>query len=234
MSWSTLTPYRLVTAGADGLARNWDIRDACLKRYGFFVGKRPEYVKRQKSLESGAETGLRFNAQTETNEPHTPISLPPLPVRGEVGQNETSEPVVSLDVPLLPLPPAPNNIAGHQGDINASNNGTEPGAFVANDFLDDGVKLVVKMQHGSSLDDRMAGPGTRSRRAPVRVICVARCPYGGHFATGSDDGICRIWRDDDDPSVEVIDRKHDNAYSFDSKDTSSKRRKCIVIHVSID
>ena len=46
VSWSTLSPYRLVTTGADGLARTWDVREACLKRYGHMIGNRLEYCLR--------------------------------------------------------------------------------------------------------------------------------------------------------------------------------------------
>jgi len=35
----------------------------------------------------------------------------------------------------------------------------------------------------------------------VKVICIARCPIGGHFATGSDDGVGRVWSDPEDDVV---------------------------------
>jgi len=46
VSWSMLSPYRLVTFGVDGLVRTWDVREACLKRYGHMIGNRSEYSNR--------------------------------------------------------------------------------------------------------------------------------------------------------------------------------------------
>ena len=46
VSWSTLTPYRLVTTSQDGLARMWDIREAALKC------KREFYVKEERKKPS--------------------------------------------------------------------------------------------------------------------------------------------------------------------------------------
>lgn len=64
------------------------------------------------------------------------------------------------------------------------------GNFVANDRIDEGVEIVSKLRHGSPPETLDSGvPGTRSRLSSVKVICVARCPKGGHFATGSDDGM---------------------------------------------
>ena len=52
VSWSALTPYRLVTTSADGLARTWDIRKSCLKRYGKYIGNRPEYIDHENTSEN--------------------------------------------------------------------------------------------------------------------------------------------------------------------------------------
>ena len=77
---------------------------------------------------------------------------------------------------------------------------------MATDSIDEGVKLLSKLKHGETFDEANAvGAGTRSRRSAVKVICVARCPHGGHFATGSDDGVCRVWLDEDDPAVKLVD-----------------------------
>lgn len=120
----------------------------------------------------------------------------------------------------IPLPPLPPNLSrqgqevpdfldvrddGNQGRRSQDDDELRPGRFVENDILDRGVKLLAKLQHGAGFEERASVPGTRSRRAAVKVICVARCPYGGHFATGSDDGICRVWKDEDDFQVEDID-----------------------------
>lgn len=126
------------------------------------------------------------------------IQVPPLPVReSSVGNVDASSADNELSVanPLLPLPAA--EVASHAANVEEI-----AGRFIANDMIDEGVKLISKFQHGAILE---GGPGTRARRSAVKVICIARCPYGSHFATGSDDGICRIWQDEDNSVVERID-----------------------------
>jgi hypothetical protein len=210
-----------VTTGADGLARTWDIRAACLKRYAGVIGTRPEYRRREQQSERS----------TELNDDSGTVPLLPLPLR-EGGEAMSAEQQQALAIPIPPLPPAvaaaapvaggraiasaavaAAAAANGQNLVNRQNerNGVDPGSFVANDKMDEGVKLVAKLQHGAPLDERAGGPGTRARRLAVKVICVARCPHGGHFATGSDDGICRVWQDDDDPAVEATDKLHSMA-----------------------
>jgi hypothetical protein len=213
-----------VTTGADGLARTWDIRAACLKRYGGVIGTRPEYLRREQQSERSTE--LHDNAGAAV--PLLPLPFPQNPVEG--GEAVSPEQQQALAIPIPPLPPLPAGVAGAApaaggraslavaaaAAANGRNlairqneqNGVDPGSFVANDKMDEGVKLVAKLQHGAPLDERAVGPGTRARRQAVKVICVARCPHGGHFATGSDDGICRVWQDDDDPAVEATDKLH--------------------------
>lgn len=194
VSWSSLTPFRLVTAGADGFARVWDIREACLKRYAKFVGKRKEYRLDQPRSLTVAES-------TETSTAVIGVSigaveLPPIPP----APGAPAEPAI----PLPPLPPAPGGDDEEPGLINGNQDEEESGHFVANDNLDEGVKLLAKLQHGASGEELARGPGTRSRRS-VKVICIARCPHGGHFATGAEDGICRVWRDEEDTRVQTAD-----------------------------
>jgi hypothetical protein len=93
---------------------------------------------------------------------------------------------------------------------------------VANDIIDEGVKLLAKYQHGAT-GPNIAGPGTRARRNAVNVICVARCPYGGHFTTGSDDGICRVWEDSDENGVEIIDQRFAGVSNDLSASTMGRR-----------
>jgi hypothetical protein len=93
-----------------------------------------------------------------------------------------------------------NDEAG--GNVAAGAAGAEnvqPGQFVRNEMLDEGVRLVTKLQHGAPPDE--SGAATRSRRKAVKVICIARCPRGGHFATGAEDGICRVWSEENDGNV---------------------------------
>ena len=125
-------------------------------------------------------------------------------------------PSLLYQLALLPLGQAADGGVVANGDgQDAANEEINPGDFVANDLIDEGVKLLSKYQHGTPHDERQPGPGTRSRRAAVNVICVARCPLGNQFATGSDDGICRVWRDYDDDSVALIDRRF-TGRSFDT------------------
>jgi hypothetical protein len=225
-----------VTTGADGLARTWDIRAACLKRYGGVIGTRPEYRRREQQRERS----------TELSDDAGAVPLLPLPLRQNIGEGAeaaSAEQQQALAIPIPPLPPAvaaaapvaggrvivPAAVAAAaaangQNLVNRQNeqNGVDPGSFVANDKIDEGVKLVAKLQHGAPLDERLGGPGTRARRLAVKVICVARCPHGGHFATGSDDGICRVWQDDDDPAVEATDRLHSDV-SFDMASQKPQR-----------
>lgn len=97
--------------------------------------------------------------------------------------------------------------------------GQHYGEFQANNHIDKGVELVAQLQHGAVLreDDRL----TRTSGKPVKVMCIARCPLGGHFATGSDDGHGRVWADDDDWQVENL----DNEFSeFDIEDRRLTRQ----------
>jgi len=236
VSWSTLTPYRLVTTGADGLARTWDVREACLKRYGRMIGERPEYLLQVQGKDvSSEDKNDSDGAGSSGPNGENGVAIPPLPVRGENGSENAAAPAAAAaepPLPLIPPPPLPlpadGGPNGNQanGVGNADNDGADAGEFVANDNMDAGVKLVSKLQHGATLDERLGGPGTRSRRSAVKVICVARCPYGGHFATGSDDGICRVWQEEDNSSVETVD-SHFCAFPSTEKDapTRTSRRK---------
>ena len=203
VSWSTLTPFRLVSSGMDGLAKIWDVRDAALKRYAAHISKRIEYTlplsdveKRTLSNQSDAERPpLEENGVRQ-------IMLPPLPPREGENDAHAADPAVNVALPAAP--DAPNIIDEDAAEALVENN-DNPGAFVANDILDEGIRLVARLQHGEMIQE--SGPGTRSRRKQVKVICVARCPRGGTFATGSDDGQCRVWEDEDDERLALIDNR---------------------------
>ena len=256
VSWSKLTPYRLVSTGSDGFARVWDIREACLKRYASMVNQRGEYNLRLTNEEKKAKNETQKVSHKAVGKSVAPDLLPPLPVRGESLSNLAS-PVRNNTVPAatlvssVPQPLQPPNITqvavpseqppsrsvdnnnGNdnengilvpplpaavpplgQGADGGNQNGegpdgdVAPGQFVANDLIDEGVRLLSKYQHGNIQEEH--GPGTRSRRSAVNVICVARCPLGKQFVTGSDDGICRVWEDYDDSSVAIIDARLSN------------------------
>jgi hypothetical protein len=115
------------------------------------------------------------------------------------------------------------------GNGAVNNHGSAPGAFVASDTVDEGVRLLSKLQHGELIEqNEHQGAGTRSRRKKVKVICITRCPVGGHFATGSDDGVGRIWADDDDLELALIDKtmREHNAIGNGASMVSAKRLKC--------
>jgi WD40 repeat protein len=207
-----------VTAGADGLARVWDVREACLNRYGAVLGNRPEYhlLLHDKDLSMVDVSETSRAAATTTGESSATAAIP-IPEGDGLGN------APELAGPVLPPLPQPAGLVPQQG--NADNVGD--GQFIANDLIDVGVKLVSKLQHGASVDERLGGPGTRARRSAVSVICVARCPSGGHFATGSDDGICRVWQDDDCSAVEKIDSSDGHAMTETFAPTRSRRRKSV-------
>lgn len=220
-----------MTTGSDGFARMWDIREATLKRYGAIIGKRAEYRLHLTEKEKKADKE-QVESQHPAHAASGPVNiLPPLPVRG----NEAAAPppaaavavaAENIEPPALVVPPLPDAVPPLPGpesaQANAANENIAPGQFVANDIIDEGVKLVAKYQHGAT-GPNMAGPGTRARRGAVNVICVARCPYGGHFTTGSDDGICRVWEDSDENGVAIIDQRFSGVSNDFPASTMSRR-----------
>lgn len=222
VKWSKLCPYRLVTTGEDGFARSWDIREAALKRYGTIVGKRPEYMLKLTEGEKLSKRLLNENLET-TDIVAVEVNLapPPLPERPHQPENNTAAgaPILPAQVPLQPLPPSPAAAGGGllpgaapenqqaPGD-DAAAEAAEDGRFVANAEIDEGVTLVAKFQHGKAVEERMVQPGTRSRRAAVKVLSVDRSPLGNNqFSTGGDDGIVRVWEDAEDGDVEMVDHR---------------------------
>lgn len=235
VSWSTLSPCRLFTIGSDGVTRAWDIRDACLNRYGSQLGHRAEYKlqltdEEEKVLDALQQgDSLRLNAADRTNAVAGVLSpLPGLPGEGTPGGAPLLPPLLpppltaaasggvarnGIVVPPLPaaVPPLGEGADANEGVANLGN-GNQPGhgAFVANDTMDEGVKLLSKYQHGSTraVSEQQQGSGTRSRRAAVQITCISHCPLGRQFITGTDDGICRVWETCDDERVEIVDGRH--------------------------
>lgn len=218
-----------------------------MKRYGAVVGKRQEYRLRLTASEKKEQTERRTEGLTQNN-PET--LLPPLPIRegeaalppvpplppppaampGAASAQQlspgagTSSPGRVIVPPLPPaVPPLPGAGAEPGAAQNEGENNNAPGQFVFNDKIDEGVKLLSKFKHGVTGDD-MTGPGTRARRAAVNVICVARCPLGGHFATGSDDGICRVWEDSEENGVALVDQRFGGDF-FPHGDAKNSTRK---------
>ncbi len=212
VSWSTMTPYRLTTVGQDGLARIWDVREAALKRCAT-IRERDDFNS-PIFQDSVKETNLE-NGETEGNESGSDVMLPPIPARieGQDGGSDQESVAVVLEqnaqdnggIFIPPLPAgAENGVGAEVNGVQDANAGPVPGAFVANNEIDEGVVLLSRLLHGD-VDMPLQGAGTRSRTKKVKVICLARCPIGGHFATGSDDGIGRIWLDEDDIKINKLD-----------------------------
>lgn len=89
-----------------------------------------------------------------------------------------------------------------------------PGDFVANDVLEKGVALVAELRP-RSVD---TGRSSRSNQQAMRVMCIARCPLGGKFATGSGDGCVHVWTDAEDYSTTTD--ADDLSNEFDVEDAS--------------
>ena len=194
VSWSKLTPYRLVTCGEDGLARMWDVREAVLKKCGDYYS----WLKQEDETVEVESDETMEDCNQGLNNP-----LPPPPPVAEPQQQQ--EGLVAEVVP-----PADNNAAGGaiDGNIALIEFGGNYGEFVANNRIDKGVNLVAQLQHGAAIEEGlMQGRVTRTTGKPVKVMCIARCPVGGHFATGSDDGKGRVWADDHDWQVERLDHE---------------------------
>ena len=235
VSWSMTTPYRLVTTGMDGLSRIWDVREAALKRYAGQIGCRLDYKLSLTNAETrAASEDTRQVAQIGIQDPAVLLPLPSRsinesnqPVDSQIPTNvPVFDPAASVALPpgpgIVPFNPAQNPLPANAAQEEEIVEEGEPGAFVANDNLDEGVRIIAKHQHGERADTHAVGPGTRSRRKDVQVICVARCPLGGHFATGSDDGQCRVWLDEDDVRLSTIDARFQQT-AEEIVDKSSKR-----------
>jgi hypothetical protein len=152
--------------------------------------------------------------------------LPPLPLRN--GDSGPGGPGVQENGGA-----AANNAAGDAGNDSGGDHAVgadnaQPGQFVRNDMLDEGVRLVTKLQHGAPPDESLPGAATRSRRKAVRVICIARCPKGGHFATGAEDGICRVWSEEEGGDVIARQDAEHIANTNESSQRSAGRRSARV------
>ena len=223
VSWSALTPYRLVTTGSDGLSRMWDIREAARNRYRAHVGKREDYALPSmingRATESSVATA-RVGGSSGILASGAEL-LPPLPVRNnETGQNGAASQGNEVAVAANAAEGAGGADAGAQG---VQDDIVQPGQFVRNDVLDEGVRLVTKLQHGAPPEASLPGAATRSRRKAVRVICIARCPRGGHFATGAEDGICRVWSEEDGEIIAKQDAKHSSQFLQAWQRTAGRR-----------
>ena len=155
----------------------WDVRKAALKRYGDFMC----------SLSHNSSPRQENNAAHHENDNFEQGNRPQRMLPGP-----------SLLHPQGELNDADGNLAGlgFTGD------------FVANNRIDEGVTLIAQLQHGPITEEsRLQGRVTRTGKKAVRVMCIARCPVGGHFATGSDDGLGHVWADDDDWRVERLDHE---------------------------
>ena len=179
----------------------WDVRKAALKRYSDVVGSRTDYI-----LPNEEE----INEENESAELDSEMLPPvPMPQPNQASPGANDVPMQDRHAAAPELPPNEGLIqeVNNPNEINNNNDRVNLGDFIANDAIDEGVTLIAKMQHGEAFHENQQGVGTRTRRKAVKVMCIARCPIGGHFATGSDDGLGRIWADSDDKRVENLDLK---------------------------
>lgn len=181
VSWSTLNPLRLVSCGEDGMARMWDVHEAALKRYA-------------ENYPSSDQT-----QETDDREHNTQLSQQNL-LQAIIQQGHHDD--IDEDTNIIN-----NNIPGVEF-------GRSFGDFVVNSHVDEGVELTAQLQHGPTLDEinGLTGPVTRTTGTvgPIKVMCIASCPVGGHFATGSSDGLGRVWADDDDYVLSSESDLHDD------------------------
>ena len=222
--WSELTPYRLITAGSDGFARVWDIKEACIRRYKSLIGKRKDYKRRESNstavVDSEAPTEGTVARPEATNngaEPVIPLPAIPLPPPAPSGQNANPDSVTNI---AGPVNAQPNAASQQQGGLVVpplpEDDRPALGRFVSGTSCDRGVKLLSKLQHGTTRDDG-ATLGTRSRRSAVKVLTVAFCPTGRHFTTGADDGICRVFSTCEDIDLEIDDHKDGEKFGIVQK-----------------
>ena len=194
----------------------WDIKKAALKKCGQYYS----WLKQEGDDIDNEEDDM----EAEDCSPAlnmNPLPPPPPPIQQD-GDPQVAEAVAGPVVGGVDEGAAAPGLDA-QGIINANAAniafGQHYGEFQANNRIDKGVELVAQLQHGSILHD--SDRLTRTSGKPVKVMCIARCPIGGHFATGSDDGHGRVWADDDDWQVENL----DNDFSeFDIEDRRLTRQ----------
>lgn len=219
VSFSLTTPYVLTTTAEDGFARVWDVREASLKRYVGIVGNRKEYANNKSN--NNAYNNSRYALHSNINDTNATTTIR-RELTEELFSASSTHQEELVDTAAPPLPPIPLRQINHDDDIHAPILPPIPIAqqqpppqppIAAGDFepavalngneesiLDEGVKLLTKLNHGASPEDEGGVPvvETRSQRRKLKVVCLSRNPIGGQFATGSEDGVGRIWSDVDD------------------------------------
>ena len=172
----------------------WDIRKAALKKCGDYYS----WLNQAEGEESQQE-----DDSFESEDCAPALQMNPI------------QPLLAQEEPAAAAEGGPGVVNGNIGLVQFGETFSE---FTSNNRLDKGVSLVAQLQHGPVLapeESGLQGRVTRTTGKPVKVMCISRCPVGGHFATGSDDGIARVWSDDDDWQVEKLDCK---LSEFDLKD----------------
>ena len=155
----------------------WDVREAALKRYG------DHYSSSVRIVDAAHQENDR-----ETEHPAQAMQPNSFEAPGRREAADEDSGIINNNIPGIEV-------------------GRNFGDYVANNLIDAGVTLIARLHHGANVEDEGApGPVTRTGHGkPVKVMCIARCPVGGHFATGSDDGLGRVWADDDDWHLGALD-----------------------------
>jgi hypothetical protein len=187
------------------LARIWDVREAALKRCKSIRSRR-DYSDVRTHINEITESGNNELIGSDGTTSRNFSSAINVTDQQQNDQHQSSDRSETLYVPPLPVG-AEFGAGAEFVDVNETiNDSAIPGSFIANDDIDEGVILISRLQHGEMSENlNVQGLGTRSRRKKIKVVCLSRCPIGGHFATGSDDGIGRIWLDDTNDAIEKID-----------------------------
>jgi len=144
------------------------------------------------------------NAEIDTN---NILPLPPIPIRqihpANHGNNSNNNHAHGNILPPIPVaqPPIPQQQPPPPLPVPQFREFQPAVPIDGNDesILDEGVRLVAKLNHGPQDEDNEGMPfiETRSQRRKLKVVCLSRNPLGGQFATGCEDGVGRIWSDVD-------------------------------------
>lgn len=234
VSWSYRVPYQLVTTSQDGWARVWDVRLAAVKRSVNVLGARLDYSWVSFDYESSSTASLiKKKGNNMREQYHLAMShseddneckkygktngLEPIDIdkisttsgskAADIDKLEPRKISTRFDESSMPIEDRREGMNSlsldgpGQGQISL-------GAFVSGSSMDQGVILIGNLFHGGSAAtpaESTQSVTRRSRSKAVSVICVSRCPLGGHFATGSDDGVGRMWSEDEETRIEDLD-----------------------------
>ena len=151
----------------------WDVRRAVSRQKRDDLGAVDDFRDKQNDVEvlEQPQQLPAAAAAAAVQQPPPVVQQPPAAGAPQPQPNIDAAPGINIVPPALP--------EDRYGD------------FVANHRMHPGVTLLAQLQHGKLLqdeDNELQGRVTRTGPGRVvKVMCIARCPVGGHFATGSDE-----------------------------------------------